>query len=79
MTGTVVRKIAETMSIGMNICVVGPKKLTPFTTALAGWTLTTGASMLLIRPVFRANAVRRYEVHVVVFFSFLVSNTSTGR
>ncbi len=43
-------------------------------TALASWTGTTGASMLLIRPVLRANAKRRYKVHVVVFFIFLVSN-----
>lgn len=35
---------------------------------------TTGASMLLIRPVLRANAVRQKKSHVVVFFIFLVSN-----
>ncbi len=35
---------------------------------------TTGASMLLIRPVLRANSVRRRKVHVVVFFIFVVSN-----
>ena len=35
---------------------------------------TTGASMLLIRPLLRANAVRRRKVHVVVFFIFVVSN-----
>jgi Na+/H+ antiporter NhaD/arsenite permease-like protein len=43
-------------------------------TAIASWTGTTGASMLLIRPVIRANAERRYKVHVIVFFIFLVSN-----
>jgi Na+/H+ antiporter NhaD/arsenite permease-like protein len=43
-------------------------------TALASWTGTTGASMLLIRPVLRANDERRYKIHVVVFFIFLVSN-----
>ena len=36
---------------------------------------TTGASMLLIRPVLRINAKRRRKVHVPVFFIFLVSNT----
>ena len=35
---------------------------------------TTGASMVLIRPVIRANDDRRHNVHVVVFFIFLVSN-----
>ena len=35
---------------------------------------TTGASMLLIRPLLRANARRQNPTHVVVFFIFLVSN-----
>jgi len=35
---------------------------------------TTGASMLLIRPLLRANAARERKVHVVVFFVFVVSN-----
>ena len=35
---------------------------------------TTGASMLLIRPLIRANAQRRSGVHVVVFFIFIVGN-----
>jgi len=35
---------------------------------------TTGASMLLIRPLIRANDNRRHRVHVVVFFIFIVSN-----
>ena len=43
-------------------------------TALASWIGTTGASMVLIRPVLRANLWRKYKVHVVVFFIFLVSN-----
>jgi Na+/H+ antiporter NhaD/arsenite permease-like protein len=43
-------------------------------TLIASWTGTTGASMLMIRPVLRANAQRRNKAHVVVFFIFLVSN-----
>jgi Na+/H+ antiporter NhaD/arsenite permease-like protein len=43
-------------------------------TGIASITGTTGASVLLIRPVLRANADRRHNVHVVVFFIFLVSN-----
>jgi Na+/H+ antiporter NhaD/arsenite permease-like protein len=35
---------------------------------------TTGASMVLIRPVLRANAFRQRKVHTFVFFIFLVSN-----
>jgi Na+/H+ antiporter NhaD/arsenite permease-like protein len=43
-------------------------------TALASWMGTTGAAMLLIRPLLRANAWRRHRVHVMVFFIFLVAN-----
>ncbi|KYH31805.1 citrate transporter [Moorella mulderi DSM 14980] len=43
-------------------------------TALASWIGTTGASMLLIRPVIRANEWRRYKAHIIIFFIFLVSN-----
>jgi Na+/H+ antiporter NhaD/arsenite permease-like protein len=43
-------------------------------TVIASWIGTTGASMVLIRPVLKANAWRRHKVHVVVFFIFLVSN-----
>jgi len=35
---------------------------------------TTGASMILIRPIIRANDARPFNAHVVVFFIFLVSN-----
>lgn len=35
---------------------------------------TTGASMVLIRPLIRANASRKSLVHVVIFFIFIVSN-----
>lgn len=35
---------------------------------------TTGASMLLIRPLLQTNAERRYIAHTVIFFIFLVSN-----
>lgn len=55
---------------------------TPFTNTvvlamgalLANFIGTTGASMLLIRPVLRANERRRHQVHIVVFFIFIVSN-----
>ncbi len=43
-------------------------------TVLASLIGTTGASMVLIRPLLRANDERLHNVHVVVFFIFLVSN-----
>jgi Na+/H+ antiporter NhaD/arsenite permease-like protein len=43
-------------------------------TVLASIMGTTGASMVLIRPVLRANAERRRKTHTFVFFIFLVSN-----
>ena len=43
-------------------------------TILASWMGTTGAAMLLIRPLLRANRHRTYKVHSVVFFIFLVAN-----
>jgi Na+/H+ antiporter NhaD/arsenite permease-like protein len=41
---------------------------------LASFMGTTGASMLLVRPLIRANDNRRHKAHVVVFFIFIVSN-----
>jgi Na+/H+ antiporter NhaD/arsenite permease-like protein len=42
--------------------------------ALASIVGTTGAAMILIRPLLRANAARLVNAHVVVFFIFLVAN-----
>ncbi len=41
---------------------------------LASFIGTTGASMLLIRPLLQTNSERKYVTHTVVFFIFLVSN-----
>ncbi|MDB5571530.1 MAG: sodium:proton antiporter [Hyphomicrobiales bacterium] len=35
---------------------------------------TTGAAMVFVRPLLRANDDRRHNAHVVVFFIFLVAN-----
>ena len=43
-------------------------------TLLASIIGTTGASMVLIRPLLRANDDRRHNAHTVVFFIFLVAN-----
>ena len=42
--------------------------------ALASLIGTTGASMLLIRPLLHTNRERRHVKHTVIFFVFLVSN-----
>ena len=41
---------------------------------LASFMGTTGASMLMIRPLIRANDNRKHSTHIVVFFIFIVSN-----
>ncbi len=43
-------------------------------TILSSWIGTTGASMLMIRPIIRANKWRKRKVQIIVFFIFLVSN-----
>ncbi len=43
-------------------------------TLLSSWIGTTGASMVMIRPLIRANKWRSRKTQVVVFFIFLVSN-----
>jgi Na+/H+ antiporter NhaD/arsenite permease-like protein len=41
---------------------------------LASFVGTTGAAMVMIRPIIRANDDRTHNAHVVVFFIFLVAN-----
>ncbi len=41
---------------------------------LASFMGTTGAAMLLIRPVIRTNAQRKYKVHTILFFIAIVAN-----
>ena len=43
-------------------------------TLLSSWIGTTGASMLMIRPVVKMNAWRKKKRHIIIFFIFLVSN-----
>ncbi len=43
-------------------------------TFLASLIGTTGAAMVLIRPLLRANDWRRNKVHLIIFFIFLVAN-----
>lgn len=43
-------------------------------TLLSSWLGTTGASMLLVRPVIKMNSWRKDRKHIMVFFIFLISN-----
>lgn len=43
-------------------------------TVISSWVGTTGAAMLMIRPIIKANAWREKKAHVVVFFIFMVAN-----
>ena len=69
-------------TVAGGIYIKGAFKGTPLTnlflliigTLVASWIGTTGASMLLIRPVIRSNAIRKSKAHIIVFFIFLVSN-----
>src|SRR3954453_15292903 len=43
-------------------------------TAIASIVGTTGAAMILVRPLLRANMSRRHNSHVVIFFIIMVAN-----
>lgn len=74
--------ITSLFVVAGGICVYGNLHGTPalntgllaLGTLLASIMGTTGASMLLIRPLIRANDNRKHAVHIVVFFIFLVAN-----
>jgi Na+/H+ antiporter NhaD/arsenite permease-like protein len=69
-------------TIAGGICLKGTPAGTPAVntalialgTALASIMGTTGASMLLIRPLLTANEARAHRVHAIVFFILLVGN-----
>jgi len=61
-TGTMI----GTPAVNTGILVLG--------TILASWMGTTGACMLLVHPLIRANRWRARSTHVFVFFIFLVGN-----
>ena len=39
-------------------------------TIIASWVGTTGAAMIMIRPLLRANDNRKHKVHIIVFFIY---------
>ncbi len=47
-------------------------------TVLASVMGTTGAAMLLIRPILSANRNRKHRMHIPIFFIFLVANIGGG-
>jgi Na+/H+ antiporter NhaD/arsenite permease-like protein len=74
--------LATLFTIGGGIHVRGSLRATPganaallaIGAALASWVGTTGAAIVMIRPLLRANRPRRHKAHTVVFFIFLVAN-----
>ncbi len=58
--------LVGTPALNLKLLIVG--------TILASWMGTTGASMLMIRPILRANSFRKVKMHIIIFFIFLVSN-----
>jgi len=74
--------LAALFTIGGGIHVRGALRGSPVVNAtllgtgtlLASWVGTTGAAMLVIRPLLRANRDRRHRAHTMVFFIALVAN-----
>lgn len=74
--------LAALFTIGGGIYIRGSLRGSPLVnttilalgTFLASWIGTTGAAMILIRPLLRANAGRKHKAFIVVFFIFLVAN-----
>lgn len=68
--------------ISGGICLKGDLAAHPLTNTtflaigalIASFIGTTGASMLLIRPLLQTNSERKHVIHTVIFFIFLVSN-----
>lgn len=74
--------LASLFVVSGGILMTGDLKATPsvnttflaFGAVIANLVGTTGASMLLIRPVLRTNGERKFTTHIPVFFIFIVSN-----
>jgi Na+/H+ antiporter NhaD/arsenite permease-like protein len=69
-------------TVAGGILVTGNLRGTPWTntailalgTAIASFVGTTGAAMILIRPLIQANLARPHNTHVAIFFIILVAN-----
>jgi Na+/H+ antiporter NhaD/arsenite permease-like protein len=80
--GSFIILLASLYTVSGGILLSGDIRATPLTNAaflglgavLANVIGTTGASMLLIRPLLQINRRRQHARHLAVFFIFLVSN-----
>jgi Na+/H+ antiporter NhaD/arsenite permease-like protein len=78
--------IATLFTVGGGIHVAGSLRGTPLVNAalmsigmaMASVVGTTGAAMVMIRPLLKANRRRHHRAHTVVFFIFLVANIGGG-
>ena len=69
-------------TVAGGILITGSIRTSPWTnlgivalgTIIASVVGTTGASLILIRPLIRANEKRRHNVHVIIFFIILAGN-----
>ena len=52
--------------------------LLAFGTVLSSCIGTTGASMLMVRPIIKMNTWRKKRRHIIVFFIFMVSNLAAA-
>jgi Na+/H+ antiporter NhaD/arsenite permease-like protein len=71
-TGGIYFTVESKVTATVNVAIVGTGAL------IASWIGTTGAAMLMIRPLLRLNAERKHKVHLVMFFIFLVANIGGG-
>ncbi|KFA59385.1 sodium:proton antiporter [Gilliamella sp. Choc4-2] len=63
-------EIISTPELNVSLLAIG--------TLLASIMGTTGAAMVMIRPLIRANRNRKQAVHIIIFFIFLVANIGGG-
>lgn len=63
-------EVVSTPKLNVSLLMIG--------TVLASIMGTTGAAMLMIRPLIRANRHRQHRVHIIIFFIFLVANIGGG-
>ena len=69
-------------TVAGGVLIAGHIKASPWTnagilavgTSIASVIGTTGAAMILIRPMIRANECRTHKAHVIIFFIILVAN-----
>ncbi|MDR1365578.1 MAG: sodium:proton antiporter [Holosporales bacterium] len=71
-TGGIYFTISGKVTATANVVIIGIGAL------IASWIGTTGAAMIMIRPLLRLNSERKHKAHLVMFFIFLVANIGGG-